>query len=203
MRIAIVGATGNVGTRLVAELTGRGHHVTAIARKFGDLAPQPNVTQVVGDAGDPVALAAILAGHDAVISSLRFLGNDPSNLIAAVRQSGVKRYLVVGGAGSLEIAPGQRLVDQPFFPAEYKPEALGGSDFLDALRPVTDLDWTFFSPAAFFLPGERTGKFRLGLDTLIAGPDHHSSISYEDFAVAAADELEHPKHIKARFTIGY
>jgi putative NADH-flavin reductase len=114
----------------------------------------------------------------------------------------VKRYLVVGGAGSLEVAPGLRLVDTPEFPAEYKQEATKGGEFLGLLRQDQDLDWTFLSPAAVFGPGERTGRFRLGTDQLLVN-ETGSSISYEDYAVALVDELENPKHSRARFTAGY
>lgn len=123
-------------------------------------------------------------------------------LIEAVRQADVKRYLVVGGAGSLEVAPGKRLVDQPEFPQIYKPEATKGAEFLTLLRIVTDLDWTFLSPSAMFVPGERTGKFRLGKDALLSG-EKGSSISFEDYAIAMVDEIEKPVHVRQRFTVGY
>ena len=161
-----------------------------------------NVTAVKGDVFDKDGLAALLKGHDVVISSVHFTASDPDILIAAVLASGVKRYLVVGGAGSLEVAPGARLVDQPNFPAEYKPEASKGADFLDTLKSVEDLDWTFLSPSAMFVPGERTGKFRLGKDTLLAN-ENGSSISFEDYAIALVDEIEKPAHIRQRFTVGY
>jgi putative NADH-flavin reductase len=200
--IALIGASGNVGTRLLKERAARGHQITAIARDPGKIPAQPGVTAVRGDAADGAGLATLLGGHDAVISALRFLDSDPATLIDAVRAAGVKRYLVVGGAGSLQVAPGQRLIDQPDFPAAYKPEAAAGAVFLDALRQAGDLDWTFLSPSALFVPGERTGKFRLGKDDLLVG-EQGSSISYEDFAVALADEIERPAHVRERFTVGY
>ncbi|RYF05407.1 MAG: NAD(P)-dependent oxidoreductase [Oxalobacteraceae bacterium] len=200
--IALIGASGNVGTRLLKELAARGHQITAIARDPGKIPAQPGVTAVHGDAADGAGLATLLAGHDAVISALRFLDSDPATLIDAVRAAGVKRYLVVGGAGSLLVAPGQRLIDQPDFPAAYKPEAAAGAAFLDTLRQAGDLDWTFLSPSALFVPGERTGKFRLGKNDLLVGAQG-SSISYEDFAVALADEIERPAHVRERFTVGY
>lgn len=200
--IALIGASGNVGTRLLKELAARGHRITAIARDPGRIPAQPGVTAVRGDAGDGAGLARLLAGHDAVISALRFLDSQPGTLIDAVRASGVKRYLVVGGAGSLQVAPGQRLIDQPDFPEAYKPEAAAGAVFLDALRDTRDLDWTFLSPSALFVPGERTGKFRLGKDDLLVGAQG-SSISYEDYAIALADEIERPAHVRERFTVGY
>ncbi|AWN55193.1 NAD(P)-dependent oxidoreductase [Methylobacterium sp. 17Sr1-1] len=200
-KVAVIGATGNVGARLVAELVARGHRVTAISRN-PTKAPSPQVEAVAGDVREPEGLSRLLAGHDAVVSAVRFGDTDPQALIGAVRGSGVARYLVVGGAGSLEVAPGQRLVDQPDFPAAYKDEALRGAAFLDALRGVTDLDWSFLSPSALIGPGERTGRFRLGGDQLLVGEDG-SRISYEDYAVALADEIERPAHIRRRFTVGY
>ena len=114
----------------------------------------------------------------------------------------MKRYLVVGGAGSLEVAPGVRLIDTPNFPAQYKNEAAAGAAYLELLRGVQDLDWTFLSPSALFIAGERTGKFRLGTDQLLT-TQKGSSISFEDYAIALVDELEHPKHSRRRFTVGY
>jgi len=123
-------------------------------------------------------------------------------LIEAVRASGVSRYLVVGGAGSLEIAPGQRVVDLPDFPAAYKAEATKGAEFLDRLKGEKQLDWTFLSPSAEFVPGERTGKFRIGKDSLLSN-EAGSRISFEDYAIALVDEIEKPQHSRQRFTVGY
>ncbi|GGF38114.1 3-beta hydroxysteroid dehydrogenase [Aliidongia dinghuensis] len=203
MKLAIIGATGNVGTRLVAEALGRGHQVTAIARDPAKLRAQDRLTPVVGDASQPTALAPRLAGHDAVVSTVGFRASDPALLIDAVRRSGVKRYLVVGGAGSLEVAPGKLLIEMPDFPAFVLEEATRGKLFLDALRRVDDLDWTMLSPSALFTAGERTGHFRLGGDQLLVGADGKSWISYEDYAVALLDEIEKPRHVRARFTVGY
>ena len=205
MKIAIIGATGNVGTRLVNEALNRHHAVSAIARDTSKLSPRTGLSATVGDASKPDQLVPLLKGHDVIISSLRFQSPNPSpkELIELVRRSGVKRYLVVGGAASLEIAPGEILLNSPHFPPAYKPEAAAGKAFLDALREVKDLDWTFLSPSAFFGPGERTGKFRLSDNTLLTAADGKSSISYEDYAIAMLDEIEHPKHIRSRFTVGY
>jgi hypothetical protein len=200
--VALIGASGNVGTRIVKELTSRKHTVTGIARHPEKIVQLDGVTPVEGNVHDGKSLASILEGHDAVISAVRFLDTDPAALVQAVRESGVKRYLVVGGAGSLEVAPGERLIDQPGFPEEYKPEASKGLEFLEYLKSVNDLDWTFLSPSALFVPGERTGTFRLGKDLLLSNDDG-SSISFEDFAIALVDELEAPDHIKQRFTVGY
>lgn len=203
MSVALIGATGNVGSRILAELAGRGHAVTAIVRNPGKVPHLPHVAARQGDVFDAEGLARLLAGHDAVISSVHFSASDPVKLIAAVKASGVKRYLVVGGAGSLEAAPGLRVIDTPTFPAEYKDEALKGAAFLDLLRQETTLDWTFLSPSAVIAPGERTGKFRLGTDQLLVDDKGNSAISCEDFAVALVDELERPAHIHKRFTVGY
>jgi len=202
MNVALIGATGNAGSRILAELANRGHSVTAIVRNPGQVPSLPGVAATKGDVNDQTDLAALLKGHDAVISSVMFIASDPTKLIGAVQASGMKRYLVVGGAGSLEVAPGLKVVDTPDFPAEYKEEATAGGVFLDALRGSDDLDWTFLSPSAMFVPGERTGEFRLGIDQLLVN-DEGSSISFEDYAIALVDELEKPAHIRQRFTVGY
>ena len=201
-RIALIGASGNVGSRILKELSDRGHHVTAIARHPEQIPALPGVVTKKVDIADKQSLVNEIKGHDAVITSVHFTGSDPHLLIDAVRASGVKRYLVVGGAGSLLVAPGKRLVDQPNFPPQYFEEASKGADFLEVLKKADDLDWTFLSPSALFVPGERTGKFRLGDDYLLTS-DNGSTISFEDYAMAMADEIESPKHIRQRFTIGY
>lgn len=203
MKIAVIGASGNAGSRISAELARRGHTVTAIARHPEKIARQANVTAVKGDVLDQAGLAALLAGHDAAISSVHFLDSDPVRLIGAAKESKVGRYLVVGGAGSLEVAPGVRLVTTPNFPVAYKAEAEKGAAFLDLLRAEKELNWTFLSPSALFTAGERTGKFRLGKDQLLTAEGGKSWISFEDFAVALADEIDRPAHIRQRFTVGY
>jgi len=203
MRIAVIGASGNAGSRITTELAHRGHQVTAIVRHPEKVRVETNVTALTGDVRDPAGLAALLAGHDAAVSSVRFVDSDPAALIAAAKASKVGRYLVVGGAGSLEVAPGIRLVTTPGFPAAYKAEAEAGAAFLDLLRAETDLNWTFLSPSALFAAGDRTGKFRLATDQLLTATDGKSSISFEDFAAALADEIERPAHLRQRFTVGY
>jgi putative NADH-flavin reductase len=202
MKIALIGATGNAGTRILDELIRRDHTVTAIVRHPEKVATHTQVTAKKGDVYDQTGLAALLRGHDAVISSVHFTASDPQKLIEAVRASGVKRYLVVGGAGSLEVAPGKKLIDMPEFPAIYKAEAAAGGVFLDLLRPEKELEWTFLSPSALFAAGERTGTFRLGTDQLLTN-DKGSSISFEDYAIALVNELEKPQHLRRRFTVGY
>jgi uncharacterized protein len=203
MKIAVIGASGNAGSRIVAELARRGHAITAIARHPEKITPQLGVTPARGDVMDQGSLTRLLAGHDAAVSSVHFLDFDPDKLIGAVKDSKVGRYLVVGGAGSLEVAPGVRLVTTPGFPVVYKAEAEKGAAFLDLLGHEKQLNWTFLSPQALFTAGERTGKFRLGTDQLLTAADGKSWISFEDFAVALADEIERPAHIRKRFTVGY
>jgi uncharacterized protein len=203
MKIAVIGASGNAGSRIVAELARRGHAITAIARHPEKITPQLGVTPTRGDVMDQGSLTRLLAGHDAAVSSVHFLDFDPDKLIGAVKDSKVGRYLVVGGAGSLEVAPGVRLVTTPGFPVVYKAEAEKGAAFLDLLGHEKQLNWTFLSPQALFTAGERTGKFRLGTDQLLTAADGKSWISFEDFAVALADEIERPAHIRKRFTVGY
>lgn len=203
MKIAVIGASGNAGKCIVTELANRGHAVTAIARVIERIPAQTNVTARRGDVMDPGSMAPLLAGHDAVVSSIHFLDFDPVKLIAAVKASKTLRYLVVGGAGSLEVAPGVRLVSTPDFPTQYKAEAEKGAAYLDLLAGEKELNWTFLSPQALFIPGERTGKFRLGTDQLLTAADGRSWISFQDFAVALADEIERPAHHRKRFTVGY
>jgi len=200
--IALIGASGNAGSRILKELSDRGHRVTALARHPEKIARLPGVTPKAVDAGDQAALAAELKGHDIVISAVHFTASDPQVLIGAVKAAGAQRYLVVGGAGSLEVAPGVALYSTPDFPEAYKAEALAGGVFLDLLRKEPTLDWTFLSPSALFVPGERTGKFRLGKDQLLVN-DKGSSISFEDYAVALVDEVEKPAHSRQRYTVGY
>ena len=203
MKIAVIGASGNVGQRIVAEALARGHEVTAIARKrpVGDSVA--GVTWKTADLADPAAMAAALAGNDAVVLSVRFGDTDFGQALDGVRRSGVQRLLVVGGAASLMIAPGKVLLDQPDFPDFIKPEATPARAALERLRGEAELDWTFLSPSMMFGPGERTGVFRLGGDALLTAADGKSHISYEDYAVALLDEIEQPRHSRARFTVGY
>ncbi|QEL24548.1 NAD(P)-dependent oxidoreductase [Bosea sp. F3-2] len=203
MKVALIGASGFIGSRLLAELASRGHAVTAIVRNPEKVAALPGVTAVKGDVFDKDGLAKLVAGHDAAISAVHFTASDPQLLLAAVKQSGVKRYLVVGGAGSLEVAPGVKLFDTPEFPAIYLDEAKKGGVFLDLLKQEQGLDWTFLSPSVLIQPGERTGKFRLGTDQLLVDDKGNSAISAEDYAIALVDELEKPAHSRRRFTVGY
>ncbi|HEV7336483.1 MAG TPA: NAD(P)-dependent oxidoreductase [Bosea sp. (in: a-proteobacteria)] len=203
MNIALIGATGFIGSRLLTELTRRGHKVTAIVRNPEKVPAGAGISARKGDVFDRDGLSVLLAGHDAVISAVHFSASDAATLLAAVKQSGVTRYLVVGGAGSLEVAPGVKLFDTKEFPAIYLDEARKGGAFLDLLKAETALDWTFLSPSALIQPGERTGKFRLGKDQLLVDANGNSAISAEDYAIALVDELEKPAHSRQRFTVGY
>jgi putative NADH-flavin reductase len=189
MKVALIGASGNGGSRLLAELSRRGHQVMAIARNPDTIAKLPGVTAKKGDVFDKPGLVQLIKGHDAVISAVHFTASDPKLLIEAVKESGVKRYFVVGGAGSLEVAPGVKLIDTPQFPTAYKAEAAKGGEFLELLRKDKELDWTFLSPSALIAPGERTGKFRLGKDQLLTH-DKGSNISWEDYASGSQSDID-------------
>jgi putative NADH-flavin reductase len=202
MKVALIGASGNAGSRILRELAGRSHNVLALARDAARIPTLPGVCARSLDVNDRVALGSALKDHDAVISAVKFTAADTQGLIDSVALSGVSRYLVVGGAGSLEIAPGLLEMDSPNFPAHVKPEAAAGARFLSQLR-ASALDWTYISPSRFFQPGTRTGVFRLGSDHLLTGVDGRSAISFEDFAMAIVDELERPRHSRRRFTVGY
>lgn len=212
MKIALIGATGFIGSKLLNEALSRNHQVTALVSRPERVPSHPNVTAVRVDVLDPAALAAQFKKHDAVISA--FSGHAQGDIydyylqglrsiIEAVKQADVPRILVVGGAGSLEVVPGVQLVDTPEFPAQWKQSALGAREALNLLRQEPQLNWTMLSPAAHIEPGSRTGKFRLGTDQLLVDAQGESRISLEDFAVAMIDELERPAHPRSRFTVGY
>lgn len=207
MKIAIIGATGLVGAKILSESLDRGHEVTAIVRHPEKLPTHPKLRAARCDATRSAELASLVAGHDAVISAFNpgkdERGTGSQSIIEAVKRSEVKRLLVVGGAGSLEIAPGKRLVDQPDFPAQWKHGALRTAAFLDQLLADTELDWAFVSPAAMLASGERTGHYRVGRDQLLTDGDGESRISLEDYAVAMLDEVERPQHHRKRFSVAY
>jgi putative NADH-flavin reductase len=215
MKIALIGATGFVGTPVVAELLRRGHQVTALVRNPAKLEARPQLTAKALDAYDPDAVAAAVKGHDAVISAFNPGWDDPAlyerfmkgsqAIVAGVEQSGVKRLLVVGGAGSLFVAPGVQLVDTPEFashvPANVVPGAKAARDALSAMRGNATLDWTFLSPPALLAPGERSGSYRVGGEELLMAGAAPAGISAADLAVAIVDEIETPRHVRARFTV--
>ncbi|MDK2124842.1 NAD(P)-dependent oxidoreductase [Parachitinimonas caeni] len=207
MKIALIGATGYVGSKLLPEALSRGHQITAIAKHLETLPQHDQLTSLRVDVTDTQALSECLAGQDVVISAFN-PGSDPDGrgvraLLAGVKQAGVARFLSVGGAGSLHLPSGERVIDQPDFPAEWKAGALLTIAFLDLLRTENELDWVFLSPSALLVPGERTGKYRVGTDNLLIDADGKSHISLEDYAVAMLDEAERPQHHRERFTVGY
>lgn len=208
LNIALFGATGMIGSRIAAEAARRGHHVTALSRH--PVADTDGIVEKTADLFDPASVAAALAGQDVVASAYGPKQDDAGKvvtaakaLVAGARQAGLKRLVVVGGAGSLEVAPGTQLVDTAGFPEAYKAVALAHREALDYLRTVDDLDWTFFAPAALIAPGERTGKFRTGIDKLIVDANGDSRISAEDYAVAFVDEIEQDSFVREIATVAY
>ncbi|MFC9095267.1 NAD(P)-dependent oxidoreductase [Streptomyces sp. NPDC002387] len=211
MKIVLFGATGMVGSRIAAEAARRGHRVTAVSRSGGS--PVPGVTAAAADASNVAKASALMSGADAVANACAPPrdGSDPkgpfltlnNSLVQGARDAGVRRFVVVGGAGSLEVAPGQELCDQPGFPKELLPEALAHRAVLEYYRTVDDLEWTYVSPAAEIAPGERTGRFRSDDDGLLTDVYGNSRISAEDFAVAFVDELEQETHPRARMSVAY
>ena len=216
MKIALIGATGFVGSQVLAEALQRGHQVTALARDPSKLAARPQLQVVAADATDAQAVARAAAGHDVLVSayngprgeadfSARYLQGARA-IVAAAKAAGVPRLLWVGGAGSLYVAPGVQLVDTPQFPAEYRTEASAARDELALLRDEPALDWSLVSPAPLLQPGERTGRFRIGGDQVLMDtqdPAAPGRISVQDLAVAIVDELETPRHSRQRFTLAY
>jgi putative NADH-flavin reductase len=217
MKVALIGATGFVGTALLKELTDRGHEVIAIARHPEKLAiKSPLIHPVQADVMDPAQVTNAVKGSDAVVSAYNSGWTNPRiyedfmEASAAIQQgvkaSGVKRLIVIGGAGSLEIKPGLQLIDTPQFPAEYKRGAGAARDYLNDLRTEKDLEWTFFSPAILMnhdTSGVRKGHYRLGLDNPVFDAEGKSVLSVEDLALVIVDELEQPRHIRRRFTAAY
>lgn len=203
MNIVIIGVTGRVGSRLAQEALRRGHQVTGVVRQATGANAVAGVTLAEADANQPQALAPLLKNHDAVLSAATFQSLSAAPLLQALKLAGVPRLLVVGGAGSLEIAPDTILLDSPHFPEAYRKEATLGKQFLDELRAEHTIDWSFLSPAAMFEPGERRGSFRLGQDQLLQDAAGQSVISMEDYAIAMIDELEQAQHSRQRFSVAY
>ena len=216
MKIALIGATGFVGAPVLSELLSRGHIVTVLARNPSKLAAQselnPGLTVVAADALDAAQVAKAVAGHDAVISAYNPGWSEPKihdlflqgsqSILDGVKHSGVKRVLVVGGAGSLYVAQGLQLVDTPPFPAEYKQGALAARELLNRIKLESTLEWSFLSPPIGLAPGERTGQYRVGADDLLPGQgDQPAGISVADLAVAIVDEMEKAQHVRRRFTV--
>lgn len=214
MKIALIGATGFVGAPVLAELLSRGHQVTALARTPSKFTPQAGLNVVAADALDARQVAQAAAGHDAVVSAYN-PGWGEANIhdlhlqasqaiVEGVKTAGIKRLLVVGGAGSLYVAPGLQLVDTPEFPAQYKQGALAAREALRQIQKESTLDWSFVSPPIGLASGERTGNYRIGADDLLPGDgDQPAGISASDLAVAIVDEIEQARHVRRRFTVAH
>jgi putative NADH-flavin reductase len=213
MKIALIGATGFVGSSILKEALDRGHEVTAIVRHPEKLTAHPKLHALKGDVYNENEVARLVTGQDAVISAFNPGWTNPEiynfqikgtkAIIAAVKKAGIKRLLLVGGAGSLEVKPGVQSVDLPEFPKEWKQGALATREALNLLRQEPELDWSFLSPSADLSSGQRTGRFRLGKDQLLKDANGQSRISTQDYAVAMLDEVEKPSHVRQRFTVGY
>jgi hypothetical protein len=213
MKIALIGATGYIGSVILQEALSRGHQVTGIARQPEKMPGHPNLIPSMCDIRAELKTATLLLDHEAVISAYAPDRGTPDvyeqvvsgyrAIIRALKKVGIRRLLVTGGAGSLEISPGVQLVDTLDLPEQWKPGILGIREVLHILRKEAELDWTFLSPSQTIAPGKRTGQFRIGGDGLLTGADGKSRISLEDYAMAMIDELENPKHIRQRFTVGY
>lgn len=214
MKIAIIGASGFVGSALLKEALNMGHIVTAIVRDPSKiLVKHANLVVERCNVYENDNLTKLLTGKEAVLGAFNPGWTDPdiyadfikgySAIVDATKKAGVKRILIVGGAGSLEIKPGVQLVDTPEFPDDWKQGALGARDYLNILKKETNLDWTFLSPAIMLKPGERTGKFRIGTDNPIFNENGESTISVKDLALALINEMEKPQFIGKRFTVGY
>jgi uncharacterized protein len=215
LKIALIGASGMIGSRLLQEALRRKHTVVAIVRHTDKLPQSPNIVPSATDVLDTAALTGVIRGTEAVIYAF----NSPKgatieervdaqrrailSTLAAAKAAGVPRILAVGGAGTLEVAPGVRNVDSPNFPQQWKAGATSTAVVKELLARQHDVAWTSLSPSHNLVAGERTGKFRLGLDQLLVDDKGESKISIEDYAVALIDELERPSHTGRRFTVGY
>lgn len=214
-RIVLIGASGFVGSALLEEALNRGHQVTAVVRNPAKITiTSPNLFVVKADVSSSERVADVCRGFSTVISAFNPGWKNPdiyqdtlkiySAILEGVKQAGVKRFLCVGGAGSLFIAPGLRLMDSGSVPPAILPGVKAmGAFYLNVLCREKEIDWVFLSPAADMRSGKRTGKFRIGKDNLIEDERGVSAISVEDFAVAMINELEKPAHHRERFTIGY
>lgn len=213
--VLLIGATGFVGSAVLNELVSRGHKVTAVARNVEKVAKSELVDVVKEDVANVDAIAKLAEGKDAIISAYNpgwtnpdiatLISENYPKILSAAKKSGVKRLLIVGGAGTLFCAPGLRVVDSGAIPEEIMGGVRPLGDFyLNTLMNENDIDWVFFSPAGVFdQQGKKTGNYRLGKDDLIVDTDGNSHISVQDYADAMVNELEKPAHHKERFTIGY
>ena len=216
MKIVVIGATGFVGQNLVEELSIRGHQILAISKDASSVLKEENIKAINIDVNDTTSLAALLKGNDVVISAFNAGWTNPNlyndfligskNIQQAVKEASVNRLIVIGGAGSLFIAPNIQVVDTPDFPKEYHAGASAAREYLNIIKEEKELNWTFFSPALEMHPGittGRTGNYRLGLDNPVFNAEGRSSLSVQDVALVIADEVENPKHSQVRFTAAY
>jgi putative NADH-flavin reductase len=210
MNVVVYGATGNAGSEIVKELLRRGHTVTGVARKVEPLKDQPGVTAKTDDLSSVDGIAGVIKGADVVVSAYQPPADNTDALIdvtkreiEAVKKAGVPRLVVVGGAGQLEVAPGVTLIKSGYLPAEYMPIALSHEKTAEVLKESSGVNWTYIAPAAYFVPGERTGKYRTGTNNLVSDEKGESRISFADYAIALVDEIEKPKHERALFSVGY
>jgi hypothetical protein len=211
MDVVLFGATGNIGRAIAEELVARDHSVTGVARSgAGSTAPPAGIEVRRGDVTDPADVAEVVQGGDGVVSAVGPLfgsGEDQPfvaaahGLVEGLRRAGVSRLVVVGGAGSLEVAPGIQAVDQPSFPEAYKPNALAQREALEIYRTVDDLDWTYVSPAAEIGPGPHIGDYQLGHHLMLFADDGKSHISYADYADGIVDCLEQGTHLREQITL--
>jgi hypothetical protein len=209
MNVIVYGATGNSGSEIVKELVRRGHKVTGVARHVEKLKDLPGVTAKTDDLSNVDAVAAIIKGADVVVTAYQPPADNTDKLIdvtrlqiEAVKKVGSPRLLVVGGAGQLEVAPGVTLIKSGYLPAEYIPIATSHEKAAEVLKG-SDINWTYIAPAGYFVPGERTGKYRTGTNNLVSDEKGESKISFADYAIAMVDEIEKPKHERALFSVGY
>jgi len=211
MKIVVFGSSGRIGRVITAEALRRGHYVTAVSRRSHRMGlTHPRLTSVRGDAADAASVAEVARGHDvAVVAVGPAPGGDDAlfaavarAMLAGLSQAEVKRVVVLGGAGSLEVAGGGRLVDTPDFPEPWKGNALGQAAALELYR-LSDFDWTYLSPAAVLEPGERTGHYRSGGDQLLKDAEGKSRITIPDYALALMDEVERGDHLRQRMTVAY
>jgi len=210
MNVVVYGATGNSGSEITKELVKRGHKVTGIARDVARLEGAAGVTAKMDDLSNVDAIAAIIKGADVVVSAYQPPPNNTDALIdvtkrqiEAVKKAAVPRLIVVGGAGQLEVAPGVTLIKSGHLPQEYMPIAVSHEKAAEALKASSGINWTYIAPAAFFIPGERTGKYRTGTNNLITDEKGDSKITFADYAIALVDEIEKPKHERQLFSVGY
>jgi len=209
MNVVVYGATGNSGSEIVKELLRRGHKVIGVARNVEKLKDRAGVAAKADDLSKVDSIAAIIKGADVVVSAYQPPADNTDALVdvtkrqvEAVKKSGGPRLVVVGGAGQLEVAPGVTLIKSGHLPQEYMAIAISHEKAAEALK-ASNINWTYIAPAAFFVPGERTGTYRTGTNNLVMDAKGESKISFADYAIAMADEIEKPKHERQLFSVGY